>query len=254
MSRGEQKLSPFEKSIAYGKELADDLKHWNSYLDGTKISFDPFYEDGCNMNCIRRQIMSIRKRIEKELPKELYPKEYFLPIPDEVDNHFIAFQDTLVEKGEKRLEEIKQMPSYIQLISLQYPDIITPKEDDKNHVYYYAVVGYVKNLERSIREAKAINTSYLYCHNPFLDLRRYASYENSWWIEAFTRCINSIYTQFPTIFKRSSNSDEEIYSEISESDCIPEIQAAIKTPKMQKAESIQKANYMQYSLFDFGLI
>lgn len=254
MSRGEQKLSPFEKSIAYGKELADDLKHWNSYLDGTKISFDPFYEDGCNMNCIRRQIMNIRERIENELPTELYPKEYFLPIPDEVDNHFIAFQDTLVEKGEKRLEEIKQMPLYIQLISLGYPDIFSSKDDKKNHINYYAVVGYVENLERSIQKAKAINTSYPYCHNPFLDLRRYASYSDSWWIEAFTRCINCIYTQFPTIFKKSNSLGKELHSEIPVSDFTPKIQTVVKTKTVQKSELIQKANYIQYSLFDFGLV
>lgn len=252
MSKGKKELSPLEKSISYGNDILDCLKRWNSYLDGTKQSFDPFYEDGYNMNTIRTQMIIVREKIEKELPKELYPKEYYLPVPEKVDNHFIALQDTLIEKGEKRLEEIKQMPSYIQLTSLGYPDIITPKEDDKHHVFYYAVVGYVKNMERSIQEAKTINETKPY-YNPYLNLRRYASYDDSWWVEAFTRCINHIFAEFPTIFKASNNPVETLHSEVPTSDCTLENQNPPKVQTVQKTESSKKTSYKQYSLFDFGL-
>ena len=145
--------TPMEKAVLLGKELADSYSKWERRYRG-EGTIDPFYADGYNLNMIRNQICIQKKRIEKELPRELYPDEYLLPIPDLMNNEYVALQDEWVEVGEKRILEVKQMPDYLTLIHSGYSKKFNEKQDDKNHIYYYAVVGYVKNFERSLQDAK----------------------------------------------------------------------------------------------------
>lgn len=53
---------------------------------------DPFWADGCNMNLTRNHILSYRNEIanwceEHNLP---LPEEYFLKVPPEVDDYYMA--------------------------------------------------------------------------------------------------------------------------------------------------------------------
>lgn len=76
------------------KELCADIirerthwKHINEY--GCN---DPFWTDGCNMNLTRNHILSYRNEIancceEHNLP---LPEEYFLKVPPEVDDYYMA--------------------------------------------------------------------------------------------------------------------------------------------------------------------
>lgn len=53
---------------------------------------DPFWTDGCNMNLTRNHILSYRNEIancceEDNLP---LPEEYFLKVPPEVDDDYMA--------------------------------------------------------------------------------------------------------------------------------------------------------------------
>lgn len=53
---------------------------------------DPFWADGCNMNLTRNHILSYRNEIancceEHNLP---LPEEYFLKVPPEVDDNYMA--------------------------------------------------------------------------------------------------------------------------------------------------------------------
>ena len=53
---------------------------------------DPFWTDGCNMNLTRNHILSYRNEIancceEHNLP---LPEEYFLKVPPEVDDNYMA--------------------------------------------------------------------------------------------------------------------------------------------------------------------
>ena len=97
--------TPMEKAVLLGKELADSYSKWERRYRG-EGTFDPFYADGYNLNMIRNQICIQKKRIEKELPRELYPDEYLLPIPDLMNNEYVALQDEWVEVGEKRILEV----------------------------------------------------------------------------------------------------------------------------------------------------
>lgn len=257
--------SPMEKAALLGKDLADSYARWNARYNG-ESSFDPFYADGYNLNLIRRQISIIKKQIEKELPEELYPQEYQIPLPALMDNEYIALQDQWVKRGEKRILEIMQMPDYLALIHSGYPKKVGPKEDDKNHIYYYTVIGYVKNLERSIREAKEYEESgkeMRYMHtNPYLDLRRYASYKDSWWHDAFSRCVTLIQKQFPELLQEKNISTKTknpvftVQNEEPPIDSIIPIQksAAASLSKLPKNRRERNQLQGQFSLFDFGLM
>ena len=53
---------------------------------------DPFWLDGCNMNLTRNHILSYRNEIANCCEKHnlTLPEEYFLKVPPEVDNNYMA--------------------------------------------------------------------------------------------------------------------------------------------------------------------
>lgn len=53
---------------------------------------DPFWPDGCNMNLVRNHILYYRKKIEDicEEIKCVFPEEYYLPVPPEVPENYMA--------------------------------------------------------------------------------------------------------------------------------------------------------------------
>lgn len=253
--------TPMEKAVLLGKELADSYSKWERRYRG-EGTIDPFYADGYNLNMIRNQIYIQKKRIEKELPRELYPDEYLLPIPDLMNNEYVALQDEWVEVGEKRILEVKQMPDYLTLIHSGYSKKFNEKQDDKNHIYYYAVVGYVKNFERSLQDAKDYESGKkelaLKYNNPYLDLRRYASYKDSWWHEAFSRCITIIQKQYPELLEKSISTEAEkpLFTETEAkppmvSIILPQRSVASQKTPHKKRERNQIEG--QFSLFDFGI-
>lgn len=71
---------------------------------------DPFWADGVNMNLTRNHIIYARMRIYEiccETGKKL-PEEYYLPVPPEVDNNYMASL-----KQEERVKRIRQMGNRI---------------------------------------------------------------------------------------------------------------------------------------------
>ncbi|MEQ3232286.1 hypothetical protein [Fusicatenibacter saccharivorans] len=66
---------------------------------------DPFWPDGCNMNLTRNHIISYRREIEEicEETGMALPEEYFLKVPPEVDNDYMANL-----KQKVRVERLKQ--------------------------------------------------------------------------------------------------------------------------------------------------
>ena len=238
--------TPMEKAVLLGKELADSYSKWERRYRG-EGTIDPFYADGYNLNMIRNQICIQKKRIEKELPRELYPDEYLLPIPDLMNNEYVALQDEWVEVGEKRILEVKQMPDYLTLI---------------HSGYYYAVVGYVKNFERSLQGAKDYESGKkelaLKYNNPYLDLRRYASYKDSWWHEAFSRCITVIQKQYPELLEKSipTEAEKPLFTETEAKPPMVSIILPQRTVASQKTPHKKRERNQiegQFSLFDFGI-
>nr|DAH37010.1 MAG TPA: hypothetical protein [Caudoviricetes sp.] len=56
---------------------------------------DPMWEDGYNMNLVRAHIIDLRFQCEKELLPEEYPEEYNRPIPEYVDDNYMARPDEI---------------------------------------------------------------------------------------------------------------------------------------------------------------
>lgn len=88
-------------------ELCSKLTHeratWN-HINENGCN-DPFWPDGCNMNLTRNHIISYKRDIaelceENGMP---LPEEYFLKIPPEVDDNYMA---NLKQKA--RVERLKQ--------------------------------------------------------------------------------------------------------------------------------------------------
>lgn len=85
---------PRASKVPTARELSDSLvsnyRRWRDiYLNG---SSDPFWEDGCNLELVRNHIIFDKRRIEEALGDKyfLYPDSYFYPLPDRVDQKFMA--------------------------------------------------------------------------------------------------------------------------------------------------------------------
>lgn len=94
------------------ESLRDDLTREHAIWENHRLygCNDPFWADGVNMNLVRNHIISYRREIlevceEYGLP---LPSEYFLPVPPEVPNGYMANLD----QGE-RVSRIMESGEYI---------------------------------------------------------------------------------------------------------------------------------------------
>lgn len=100
-----KKQTPEEKAIYLCEQINKERQHWeciNQY--GCN---DPFWADGCNMNLIRNHILSYKKDIRK-LCEEYglnLPDAYYMPVPPEVDNNYMAPKGKYKAAREKRLKQ-----------------------------------------------------------------------------------------------------------------------------------------------------
>ena len=81
-----------------------EIEHWKDInQNGCN---DPFWSDGCNMNLTRNHIIYYQSKIrevctENQLP---LPEEYYLSLPPEVDNNYMANL-----KQKPRVERLRQL-------------------------------------------------------------------------------------------------------------------------------------------------
>ena len=78
----------------YVEKLAEQIKrdnsHWNAVFEfGCQ---DPFWSDGTNLNLIQSHIIANRFCIKAACEQYgvPFPAEYFLPVPPDVDRHYMA--------------------------------------------------------------------------------------------------------------------------------------------------------------------
>ena len=82
--------SPEKTVKSYCEQIMKEISHWKDInQNGCN---DPFWSDGCNMNLIRNhiiyyQILIVKICAENQLQ---LPAEYYLSIPPEVDNYYMA--------------------------------------------------------------------------------------------------------------------------------------------------------------------
>lgn len=99
--------------INYGAELRSEYARWRELRD--RGGTDPFWPDGVNMNLVRNHILYWKRMIEENLQEAEYPEEYFLDIPPEMDNNFMAHPDRIREVANAALKTIKENPDYVFL-------------------------------------------------------------------------------------------------------------------------------------------
>ena len=94
-----------------------EIEHWKDInQNGCN---DPFWSDGCNMNLTRNHIIYYQRQIresctENRLP---LPEEYYLSIPPEVDNNYMANL-----KQKLRVERLHQLGRIVTGRIYQYDE------------------------------------------------------------------------------------------------------------------------------------
>lgn len=98
-------------------EIIREREHWKDI--NNHGCNDPVWGDGMNMNLTRNHILYYRHQIENiclECGITL-PEEYFLPVPPEVDNCYMA---NLSQK--KRVQKIRQMGNKVITKKIKFSD------------------------------------------------------------------------------------------------------------------------------------
>lgn len=85
-----KKETPEQQLNLLCRLIIRERDNWN-YINENSCN-DPFWPDGCNMNLTRNHIISYKRDIaelceENGMP---LPEEYFLKIPPEVDDNYMA--------------------------------------------------------------------------------------------------------------------------------------------------------------------
>ena len=85
-----KKKTPEQELLECRAQIIWEREHWKRINE--KGCNDPFWPDGCNLNLTRNHILYYRRKIEElcQVTGTVLPEEYFLPVPPEVDNHYMA--------------------------------------------------------------------------------------------------------------------------------------------------------------------
>ena len=80
-----------EKKVkSYSEQIRKEISQWKDInQNGCN---DPFWPDGCNLNLTRNHIISYKRAIAELCEKTgmTLPEEYFLKVPPEVDDNYMA--------------------------------------------------------------------------------------------------------------------------------------------------------------------
>ena len=84
-------------------QIIREREEWNCISENG--CNDPFWPDGCNLNLTRNHIISYKRDIAELCEKAgmPLPEEYFLKVPPEVDDNYMASF-----KQKSRVERLKQ--------------------------------------------------------------------------------------------------------------------------------------------------
>lgn len=82
-----------EKVKKIKQKMQAEYRMWEHLK--TQGGNDPWWEDGYNMNLTRNHILDLRHQCETELQPEDYPEEYHLPLPQQVDDNYMARPDEI---------------------------------------------------------------------------------------------------------------------------------------------------------------
>ena len=105
------------KVKSYSEQIRKEIGQWKDInQNGCN---DPFWPDGCNMNLTRNHIISYKRDIAELCEKAgmSLPEEYFLKIPPEVDDNYMANL-----KQQARVDRLKQQGDKLSLKKTKFVD------------------------------------------------------------------------------------------------------------------------------------
>lgn len=112
-----RKKTPEQVLAAYCKDIQRELTHWHYLRDHG--GQDPHWPDGVNMNLTRNHIIYARHQIAEICEEHDWslPEEYYLPLPPEVPNGYMANLDQV-----KRVENLKRKGEKLTTEKIEYDD------------------------------------------------------------------------------------------------------------------------------------
>lgn len=107
-----------EQLNEYRASVVEELEIWKRHNE--RGCTDPFWADGCNMNLIRNHIIYYKDKITKicEESRLTLPEEYYLPLPPEIDNGYMARLDQ-----EERVQRLMQSGQKLTTKKVKYDEM-----------------------------------------------------------------------------------------------------------------------------------
>ena len=107
-----------EQLFEYRVSVIKELEIWKDH--NKSGCADPFWADGCNMNLIRNHIIYYKGKIAKicEENRLTLPEEYYLPLPPEIDNGYMARLDQ-----KERVQRLRQSGQELTTKKVKYDEM-----------------------------------------------------------------------------------------------------------------------------------
>ena len=180
-------------------KIEESYARWNQL--NTEGGFDPFWEDGGNMNLLRNHIIYDRQQIMEMVGEEELPEICNREIPPEVPQNYVANADGIREAAKRTLEIYQANETYqwCKEQAKRIPEKILKKTSIPN------ILGYVSGLEYAIENDK------------LMDMRRHRNANQ--YLDSFDTCkreIEKILLQIEhnrlteEIYASLMNEDEEV--------------------------------------------
>lgn len=159
-------------AVILGSRLAEEHRRWN-YIHQNGGS-DPCWEDGTNLNLVRNHIISYRRQCQEELKPGKYPEEYYISVPPEMDNYYMARADEIRDHAKNTLEIYMNNSDYQYLQN----NLQMLNEKQRKDCLINAIVGCVSGLQKYIAEDRLV------------DMRRHEYPER--YIDSFQSCRKKV--------------------------------------------------------------
>ncbi|MCR0410314.1 hypothetical protein MKD14_15550 [[Clostridium] innocuum] len=132
------------RSTDYKKELEKDYNRWNDvYMNGCN---DPSWADGVNLNLIRNHIIIDKRNLKESLSESELPDLYFLELPPEVDNNYMAKTDEIMEVAKHYYDSCTSLEEWNKLLDAF--DFLESKDSKQESMRFF--IQRIKGLKAAI--------------------------------------------------------------------------------------------------------
>lgn len=143
-------MSVQNQAIDYGKALENSYERWEHiYKHGC---YDPFFEDGVNLNLVRNHIIHYKEMLEKESSLFAMPDAYYREIPPKVDSKYIARSDEIRANAIMSMQRIDE-DNNLKYVREHSCDLT---EKQRSQLCVPAVIGYADTLRKAIADGDVL--------------------------------------------------------------------------------------------------